>query len=190
MNEVRQQGEAERADHPSDGFLLVQFKALRDEIVGKIERVVRIQLIGVTAIPIVIGTGEKYGISSVLAAAPLITVVFALILLYEQAAIMRIGRYIRLHLEPFLVPPDRTGWEEWLEKHPMNRRAENFFAFAAYIAFSIYYLGASYLAFLTFRRDYGRDIAMLLAAVYTGGFILALFLVITNFATSTRTHHD
>jgi hypothetical protein len=172
-------------DPDSREFLLLQFKTLRDEILGKTERVVRIQIIGVTAIPLVIGAGEKYGISSVLAAAPIVTVVFALILLYEQNGIMRAGKYLRVHLETLFLQ-HLTGWEEWLEMYPVNRRAEAFFARAAHIAFSLYYLGGSYLAFLAVKNEYGLEEAKILAAIYAGGFLLALYFVVTNFATSTR----
>jgi hypothetical protein len=190
MENPNPQAPADVMDHGSREFLLLQFKALRDEILGKIERVVRIQLIGITAIPLVIGAGEKYDISSVLAAAPLVTVVFALILLYEQNGIMRAGKYIRVHLEPFFLQQHLTGWEEWLEKYPINRRAKTFFARAAHIAFSLYYLGGSYLGFLAVKTSYGLEEATILAAIYVGGFLLALYFVVTNFATSTRTPNE
>jgi hypothetical protein len=119
-----------------------------------------------------------------------ITVVFTLILLYEQSAIMRVGRYIRLDLEPVLMHQPYTGWETWLEKYSPNRRAESFFALSAYLAFSLYYLGGSYLAFLAARRDYGDNIAILLTAIYAGGFLLALYFIINNFATNTRTQNE
>jgi hypothetical protein len=177
--------------HPgSREFLFLQFRTLRDEIAAKSERVVRIQLSGVTAIPLVIGAGEKYGVLIVLAASPIITIVFTFILLYEQNGIMRAGRYVRLHLEPFLAEQQATGWEEWLEQYPANRRAEKFFALSAYIAFSLYYLGGSYLAFLTVKATYGDQLAVVLAAIYAGGFLLALYLVVTNFAISTRTQDE
>jgi hypothetical protein len=186
MPRLNQQDQTEVTHRDSREFLLLQFRALRDEIVGKSERVVRIQLAGVTAIPLVIGAGEKYGILIVLAASPIVTIVFSFILLYEQNGIMRAGKYIRLHLEPFLVAEQVTGWEEWLEKWPRNRRAETFFALSAYIAFSLYYLGGSYLAFLAVRTSYGHEVAVLLAAIYVGGFFLALYVVVTNFAINTK----
>jgi len=100
---------------------------------------------------------------------------------------MRAGKYIRLLLEPSLVAQQVMGWEEWLERYPSNRRAEKFFALSAYIAFSLYYLGGSYLAFLAVKASYGRELAVVLAAIYVGGFLLALYVVVTNFATSTST---
>ena len=190
MSTVTQQERAEVMDGGAHEFLILEFKALRDEILGKIERVVRIQLIGVTAIPLVIGAGEKYGIVTILAAAPLVTTIFGLILLYEQAGIMRAGRYIRLHLEPVLLAQHLIGWEQWLEKYPVNRRAETFFALAAYIAFSLYYLGGSYLAFFAVRAAYGRDVAMMLSAIYVGGFLLTLYIVVTSFEVSTRSREE
>jgi hypothetical protein len=190
MNALNQQDQTEVTDRDSKEFLLLQFRELRTEILGKCERVVRIQLAGVTAIPLVIGAGEKYGILSILAAAPIVTIVFSLILLYEQNGIMRAGRYIRLHLEPSLVAQQVMGWEEWLEQYPVNRRAETFFAQSAYIAFSLYYLGGSYLAFLAVRASYGRELAVVLAAIYVGGFLLALYIVVTNFAVTTRTQEE
>jgi hypothetical protein len=186
MRGVSQQNQAELADRPSREFLLLQFRALRDEIIGKTERVVRIQLAGVTAIPLVIGAGERYGVLIVLAASPIVTIVFSFILLYEQNGIMRAGRYVRLHLEPFLIDERLIGWEEWLERYPVNRRAETFFALSAYIAFSLYYLGGSYLAYLALKMSFGSQIAVVFAAAYAGGFLLALYVVVTNFAVTTR----
>jgi hypothetical protein len=186
MSTVTQQDRTEVVDGSAYEFLILEFKALREEVLGKIERVVRIQLIGVTAIPLVIGAGEKYGIVTILAAAPLVTIIFALILLYEQAGIMRVGRYIRLHLEPLLLAQHLIGWEQWLEKYPINRRAETYFALSAYIAFSLYYLGGSYLAFLAVLKEYSRDVAMMLSAIYVGAFLLTLYIVVTSFAVSTK----
>jgi len=181
-----QRNQSAPPDSVSKEFLFLQFKALRDEIVGKTERVVRIQLTGVTAIPLVIGAGEKYNILILLAASPIVTIVFSLILLYEQNGIMRAGRYIRTHLEPLLFSHQTIGWEEWLEQYSVNRRAENFFALSAYIAFSLYYLGGSCLAFLAVRASFGQQVAVVLTAIYAGGFLLALYVVMTNFAVNTK----
>jgi len=186
MSGATQRNQVAPSDSVSKEFLFLQFKALRDEIVGKTERVVRIQLTGVTAIPLVIGAGEKYNILIVLAASPIVTIVFSLILLYEQNGIMRAGRYIRTHLEPILFPKQTIGWEEWLEDIAANRRAERFFALSAYIAFSLYYLGGSCLAFLAVRASFGQEVAVVLTAIYAGGFLLALYVVITNFAVNTK----
>jgi hypothetical protein len=167
-------------------FLLEQFKALREEILGKIERVVRIQLIGITAIPLVIGAGEKYDLTAVIAAGPIVTIVFALILLYEQNGIMRAGRYIRQQLEPALRTQKVLGWEEWLEHHPVNRKAERFFAWSTPIAFSLYYIGGTFLAYQALSQQYAPAVATTVLALYAGAFVVALYLVVTNFVTGTR----
>lgn len=169
-----------------DEFLLAQYKALRDEILGLMERVVRIQLIGVTAIPLVIGAGEKYELGLVTAAGPVVTVVFALILLYEQNGLMRAGEYIRSHLEPYLCPSGVLGWEAWLEIEPKNRNAERYLAWSAYIAFTLYYAGGTYLAYRSIRLEYGLIAASMLAVVYSIIFVVAFCFVVVNFRSSSR----
>lgn len=166
-------------------FFLEQYRALRTEILGKIERVVRLQLVGVTAIPLVVAAGDHYDLTAVVAAAPVITVIFALILLYEQNAIMRAGKFIRTVLEPELRGDAKIAWEEWLERHPENRRPERFFAWSAHLAFSLYYAGGTYLAYESILQEYGARIAVPVLVLYVAAFLAALYLVVRNFMTGT-----
>ncbi|HYO12638.1 MAG TPA: hypothetical protein VE685_05545 [Thermoanaerobaculia bacterium] len=167
-------------------FLLEQYKALREEILGVMERVVRIQLVGITGIPLVIAAGEKYDLGPVVMAGPVVTIIFSLILLYEQNGAMRAGRYIRCHLEPRLSGKAYVCWEEWLELDPENRKPERFFAWAAYIAFSLYYGGGTYLAYRSLSAQYGARVGEIFLLIYLCLFVVALYLVIRNLAVGTE----
>jgi hypothetical protein len=167
-------------------FLLEQYKALREEILGVMERVVRIQLVGITGIPLVIAAGEKYDLGPVVMAGPIVTIIFSLLLLYEQNGAMRAGRYIRRHLEPRLSKKAYVCWEEWLEEDAENRKPEKFFAWAAYIAFSLYYGGGTYLAYRSLSAQYGDRVGLVLLLIYLCLFIVALYLVIRNLAVGTE----
>lgn len=174
----------------AQSFLLEQYKALRDEILGIMERVVRIQLVGITGIPLVIAAGEKYDLAAVVMAGPVVTIIFSLILLYEQNGIMRAGKYIRCHLEPLLSQKAFVCWEEWLELDSENRKPERFFAWAAYIAFSLYYGGGTYLAYRSIHEQYGSRAGAIFLFVYISLFIIALYMVIANLAVGTKPQEE
>jgi hypothetical protein len=176
----------EEKDQSWRDFQIMQFEALRAEILGIKERVIRLQVIGVTGIPLVIGAGEKYELSAILMAAPLITLVFTFMLLFEQNSLMRAGEYIKENLEsPPLCPQGLTGWEHWLEGETRRRTAEAFFAWAAYIAFAVYFALGTYLAYGPVNEQLGTTAAVAILGLYCGGFLLGLYLVVTNLRTRT-----
>jgi hypothetical protein len=166
-------------------FARIQFESLRAEILGIKERVIRLQIIGVTGIPVVIGAGQKLDLVAILMGAPLITLIFAFILVFEQNSLMRAGEYIRTQIEPRLCSDDLMGWEEWLEDRSERRQAETFFAWSAFIAFAMYFALGTYLAVQSIFLQFGTIVGFSSLGVYSGGFILALYLVVTNL----RTHH-
>jgi hypothetical protein len=170
----------------TNDFRIIQFQALRAEILGIKERVVRLQVIGVTGIPLLIGAGERFDLSAVMMAGPLITLVFAFMLVFEQSSLMRVGEYIKDHLEQDQLCPDNLlGWEHWLEDKPGRRIAETFFAWAAYIAFAIYFAIGTFLAYESINQKLGSEVAIVSISIYCGGFLLALYLVVTNLRTRT-----
>jgi hypothetical protein len=166
-------------------FLLAEYKALRDEILGSMERLIRIQLIGVTAIPLVVGAGERYNLTVVIAAGPLVTMIFVFILLYEQSGLMRAGRFIREVIEPNLTSTLELGWESWLEREEVNRMPERFFARASYIAFTVYYIGGIYFAHKAIAADYTLLAAFISDVTYVIIFLYGLWVLFANFAVST-----
>ena len=169
-------------------FATMQYDALRSEILGIKERVIKLQLLGVAGIPLVIGAGEKYDIKAVIIFGPLIVLVFALILLFEQASLMRAGEYIKDNLEPILANTNLNGWEKWLQMEPKRRKAEKYFAWSAHIAFGVYFvIGIIFSYNLLVKINTALSFAVI--GAYCGGFILALYLVITNFRIGTDAHN-
>jgi hypothetical protein len=126
-------------------FLVLQFQALREEILALKVRVMRIQTMGLTGIPVLIGLAVKYDIPEVLYVGPLLTIVVCLMILCEQCSIMRAGNYIRNHIEPYFLPEDMVGWEKYLEGEK-QRRAEKYFRFSTLLLYLLYWLGGTILA--------------------------------------------
>ena len=179
--------EAPMKEEECDGsdFCSLQFQALRAEILGIKERVVKHQLLGITGIPLIIGAGEKYDLSAILIVSPLITLAFALLLVFEQSSLMRAGEYIKDHIEPRLGPKDMWKWENWLQQNKKRRKPERFFACSAYILFAVYFAIGTIIAFTTLADEIGTVAAFVVLGLYCGGFVLAMHLVVVNFRTCT-----
>ena len=138
-------------------------------------------VLGVTGIPIVIGAGQTYDLATVLMASLLITLVFTFILLFEQNSLMRAGKFIKEQLEAILLSrKPLRGWEHWLQADESRRKAESFFEWSAYMAFVLYFLLGTYLAYPEINQRFGAKIANAALGVYSGGLLLALYLVVTN----------
>lgn len=118
----------DKARENKNDFMVIQYQALRVEILAIKERVIRLQIIGITGIPLIIGTGEKDDISAVLIVSPLIVLAFVFMLVFEQGSLMWAGEYIKNNLEIPLCHGDFIGWENWLQLKASRRKAEAFFA--------------------------------------------------------------
>lgn len=167
----------------------LQYGAIRTEIDYLTKILMQFQAVSVTSIPIIIGTGDKFNLDFVVFSGPIITIVFGLMLLFIQNSIMRAGEYIRTILEPRLVrkkEEEELGWEEWLEKLPRNRIAEKFFAWSAHIAFCLYYIAGTYLAYNRFLTRFGSDLAVLSLGIYGGLFVVCLFILVKNLRTNSQ----
>jgi len=111
--------------------------------------------------------------------------IFVFILVFEQNSLMRAGEYIRTQIEPRLCEATITGWEKWLEESSQRRYAETFFAWSAFIAFALYFALGTYFAVQSIFAQFGAAIGVALLGIYCGGFVLALYLVVTNLRTHT-----
>ena len=120
-------------------FLVLQYQALREEILHLKKRIALNLGLGLIGIPIFIGAGFKLGLQPVIIASPLVTVAFMFILMFEQNSLVRAGRFIREHIEPALLKKGTRGWEEFLEDCQENRHGEKLFSLAAYLIFGMYY---------------------------------------------------
>ncbi len=174
-------------DNGKPDFHVLQFKALRDEILGIKERVIRLQTIGITGIPLVIGAGEKFNLSAILMASPLITLMFTFMLVFEQNSLMRAGKYIKENIEkPPFCPDTLIGWENWLAAEPERRKAEAFFAWSAYIAFVVYFAIGSYLAYSSIYQRMSTIVAMAALSLYGAGFFFSFYLVVIHMHTTNK----
>jgi hypothetical protein len=190
-------------DEKQKDFLVLQFQTIRAEILALKERVIRVQTVSISGIPLLIAAGENLQLDFVVIVSPIITAVAVLMLSFEQNSIMRAGRYIRLYIEPALLSinieqnqseqnqkqseqNNPIGWESFLEKHgEKNRDAEKYFLGSVIIASSLYYLGGTWLAFMKIQKNYGNKIAMIFAAGYICFFPFFLYFVVQNFKMST-----
>ena len=129
-------------DHPPDqegltdqNFLVVEYRALRQEICDIKGRLVRIMGLGIIGTPIFIGAAMKMELQPVVILSPIVPVAFMFLLLLEQNALMRAGRYIKDYIEPKLG----GGWEKFIAETMGARQGERYFSWAACLIFAMYY---------------------------------------------------
>ena len=161
-------------------FLILEFNALREEILALKHRVIKEFTIGLTGIPIIIGASLTFQVHLLLILSPVITVAGALMLLYEQQSIMRAGCYIREMIEPKLRDCSDIGWERFLEDKRDHRAAERHFRMSTILTFTLYYLGGTVIAFFTMEKEYGEVYAMGVAFIYASGFLFYVYFVWKN----------
>ena len=130
-------------------FAKLQFTALRDEILALKERLAKIFLATISAIPAILAAGQKYGVPHIVVAAPMITAACTFYILSEQIGIMRAGKYIQEHLEPRLKTRGFTGWEEYLASEKIHRACDRGLLISYTIIFTIYYIGTTIFAYST-----------------------------------------
>jgi len=172
-------------------FVELQFIELRKEILGIKERIIKIQVLGVTGIPVIFMASRlKTDFNNIFMFLPLITSVIGLILIFEQNSLMRAGEYIKNTIEPILAPRNFIGWEEWLQAKKERRKAETFLSLSVHITFLFYYLIGLAPAYCTLKTEYGISIAKIGIGIYILIFFSAIYLIINNFATGTTTKSD
>ena len=160
-------------------FRIAEYQALRAEILELKKRVMHIKIVGITSIPIIVATVDKYDMKFVLIVSPIIVIAFVLLIMSEQWSIMRVGRYIRTHIEK---EKKLDGWECWLEtRPPENRIPEIVFVWAVLIVFCIYYIGSCYLAWKTLLESYSSEVATVSIGLYSSAFIIILFITAIHF---------
>lgn len=162
-------------------FLKLEYQALRVEIVGLKERVIREFAIGLTGIPVLFGSAYSVNYSILLLLGPIVVVSGYLMLLFEQNSIMRAGAYIGAFIEDKLLDHPDLGWEYWLEEYDGNRQAEAYFHYSALIAFCIYYLTGVWLAWdATIKLNF-IWLSIPVVLLYGCCFLFALSFIQRNF---------
>jgi hypothetical protein len=169
----------------------LQFHALRDEILALKERVIRMQTVAISGIPLIVAAGYRLELYIIIIAAPIITIIAVLMLLFEQNSIMRAGQYIREYIEPNLKS-NIIGWEVFLESFAgINRRAEKYFLSSVVIALVLYYLAGSIFACYEIIKhvnlgQYRYCISLVLFIFYGLLFPFCIRFVVKNFKTNTK----
>lgn len=172
-------------------FLREQFLALRKEISEAQTRMYRIILYGIIFLPAAHFLGKSYNIDVIMVSLPIIVIIVSLLYLSQTRAIMRCGRYIRLHIEPHVS--DVEGWEKWLEDrrnicHP--RLVDRFVNYCLYLLYFIYYISSVLLAFRFANEKYGVVIGAFLLGVYIVAGIGFIIFFARNVEFSTVTRYD
>jgi hypothetical protein len=157
-----------------DDFLREQFITLRREIEESKSRIYRTMGFGIVMVPAANFVGQKYGVEVLILSLPLLVVVVPLMYLSDNHAMMRCGRYIRLHIEPHF--PDVVGWERWLETPSsfQPRSVDRYVSYSFYLLFFVYFVGAAFVAVRDMKVDYGDTPATIMLELYVvvGGWFL------------------
>ncbi len=167
-------------------FLEVQYLTLRKEIEETKSRTFKILVGGVTVVPAAQFLAQSLGIEVLQLLLPFLVMIIMLLFLAENNALMRCGRYIRLHIEPKI--PEVTGWEVWLEKpSEFNPRAvDHYVIYSFYLLSALYYIVSVYLAasiaFVTYDLV---GLAVALGVYIALGIGIAILLVLKVKATTT-----
>ena len=173
-------------------FMVLEYNALRQEILDIRKRIVTMLGMGLMGIPILGTAAFKLELLPVVMANPYITVAFIFMLLFEQKSLMRAGRYIHQHLEPFLTEGRTVGWERFLEMDSKNRRPEELFSFAALLMFSIYYIvgAAKSCLLLTTKLTNPLPFIIVVSIIYTFSFLFVLIVAIDILKVKSKESND
>lgn len=161
-------------------FLILEYKALRNEILDLKKRVIQIQSIGITGIPILVAAGNSYNIHFLIYVSPLLTIVIAAMLMFEQNSIMRAGYYIRKVIEPKLKDNKDLGWERFL-KNKKHRLAEKSFRVSVILVYSLYWIGGTILAHAESIKNDNVLFATIITSISIGAYCFGIYYYIRHF---------
>jgi hypothetical protein len=175
-------------------FLKSEYETLREEIKTSKSRMFTLAVGALVGIPSAYSfaektVAEKPDTHGLVFSLPLLICVIMLLYLSETFAVMRAGRYIRLHIEPKIVDanePPFKGWEHWLEEYPRpltkpgRRLVDRFLTFFFYIMFVFYYvMSATLAANSALTQFHAVGLAVSLAVYISVGIFFVAFLVIS-----------
>ena len=174
-----------------DDFRREQYASLRREIESQQTRLYWTVVIGLLGVPAI--THMVWDASTLVwPVLPLLVLVLIVMFLALQNQMMRVGRFIREHLESEV--PAGDGWEGWLESKPQLRLMDKHFSACFIIIFFLYYflaLGfASYRLWLQALEDpSGNYFYFLYGAIacYTIATIWAIATLLMHWRESTST---
>jgi hypothetical protein len=172
-------------DENSFIFIQNQFITLREEIKESKARGFRVIISGIIGTPILFYLSKTYNIDVLLFSLPAIVIIIALQSLSENHAIMRAGTYIKLHIEPYYR--DICGWEKWLscDNDFDSRTVDRYLSIAIMLLFSLYYIGASFLACRSLYENYNNISFTTITGAYVAIGIWFEIFLIKNLKTDT-----
>lgn len=168
---------------------------LRREIEQGKERMFKLAIGGIIALPSAYSIAETIKVSVLIYSLPLLICTILLLCMSESFAVMRAGRYIREKVEPNIVDTGDApkGWEQWLEEHPRptgrthRRLVDHFLTYFFYILFAFYYVASARLAVITASDKCGMvGLAVSVGTFLSVGILFAAFLC-SSFRRSTST---
>jgi|ERR1700730_4829276 len=174
-------------------FLKSEYETLREEIKTSKNHMFTLAVGALVGIPTAYSFAEKTVAEKpdthvgLVFSLPLLICVIMLLYLSETFAVMRAGRYIRLHIEPKIVDandPPFKGWEHWLEEFPRpltkpsRRLVDQFLTFFFYIMFVFYYVMSATLATNSaYTQFHAVGLAVSLAVYISVGILFVAFLL-------------
>ncbi len=173
-----------------DEFLREQYLTLREEIRETKDRIFKIAAIGLFVAPGGHYLARTMDAGLLLLFLPILVISVAVLYLAENHALMRCGRYIRLHVETEI--PDLCAWEEWLETPDAcrPRSVDQLSSYSMYIILGAYYLASILVAYRQSHDTYGPAVTHVLTGFYVGLGVIFLFFLLQNVRGSTTTLID
>jgi hypothetical protein len=171
-------------------FLKYQYLTLREEIKETKARIFKTLGFGLVVVPASHFLAQSYQIDTIILAIPILVIVVALVYLAENNALMRCGRYIRLHIEPQIEGV--LGWETWLETPGFfeTRDVDKYLSYCFYLLFFVYFVGSIFLAARFAIQQYGQILTSLLLGLYVAIGIWFVIYLIKHIRVSTSTRLD
>ena len=127
-----------------DQFLSEQFRTLRQEISATKARLFLTVALGVVAVPVLTYLAEQPDLRYMAPILPFVVLVFTMLFLSEESALMRCGRYIRERIEPLVE--EGLGWEAWLETHTSLRTMDKCLFACFLLTFFVFYFASAGMA--------------------------------------------
>jgi hypothetical protein len=171
-------------------FLKQQYLTLREEVKETKARIFKTLGFGLVVVPAAHFLAQSYHIDTVILSIPILVIVVALVYLSENNALMRCGRYIRLHIESQIEGV--LGWETWLETPGLfeTRDVDKYLSYRFYLLFFVYFVGSVFLAARFAIQQYGQIAASLLLGLYVAIGIWFVIYLIKHILVSTSTKLD
>lgn len=151
-------------DENSQKYALAYIDLLRAEIMAHQKLLYSSTAANIAATPLLFSLGQSFDLTVFIAPTPIIVMLFMFFPLYFQVAIMRCGRYLKDHIEKFLLSGQLTGYESQLESNRLGRLPEFYFFYLCAGTYVIYFLIAVGLSFTALKRFFPEETAQAIVA--------------------------